>query len=208
LRLQALISASRRASASLCRLRAVFGRLHGRARPGLRLAVEAALGDGDPVQGNRRADAEPVGPAHLDQGGIAQIAHRDEEAVLARGQVDGDRPRDLGALGIDQRLGDVGAQGEVIGQRQPKAGSAQARWWRENASGTPSMSIRWKGSPVSFGYSITVGCQPFFSTRLPSVSAICTAFSAAPLRRLSLTHQRFSPFSTVESWRMRLMKVA
>ena len=45
-------------------------------------------------------------------------------------------------------------------------------------------------------------------TRLPSVSAICTAFSAAPLRRLSDTHHRFRPLSIVLSWRMRLMKVA
>ena len=41
--------------------------------------------------------------------------------------------------------------------------------------------------------------QPFFRTRFPSVSAICTAFKAAPLRRLSLTHHRLMPFSTVES---------
>jgi hypothetical protein len=37
-----------------------------------------------------------------------------------------------------------------------------------------------------------------------SVSAICTAFSAAPLRRLSDTHQNDSPFATVGSLRMRL----
>ena len=35
-------------------------------------------------------------------------------------------------------------------------------------------------------------------------SAICTAFSAAPLRRLSDTHQNASPFSTVGSLRRRL----
>ena len=52
------------------------------------------------------------------------------------------------------------------------------------------------------------GGQPFFSTSRPSNSAICTAFSAAPLRRLSETHQKLRPFSMVESWRMRLMKVA
>ena len=37
-------------------------------------------------------------------------------------------------------------------------------------------------------------------------SAICTALRAAPLRRLSATTQRFRPFSTVESLRMRLTK--
>ena len=44
---------------------------------------------------------------------------------------------------------------------------------------------------------------PFLSARFPSTSAICTAFSAAPLRRLSLTTHIEMPFSTVESWRMR-----
>ena len=47
--------------------------------------------------------------------------------------------------------------------------------------------------------------QPFFKHRLPSTSAICTAFSAAPLRRLSDTHHRFNPFSMVESSRTRLI---
>jgi len=39
---------------------------------------------------------------------------------------------------------------------------------------------------------------------LTSVSAICTALSAAPLRRLSETHQSERPLSTVESSRTRL----
>lgn len=43
------------------------------------------------------------------------------------------------------------------------------------------------------------GHQPFFITFWPRTSAICTAFSAAPLRRLSDTHHRFRPFSMVES---------
>ena len=38
----------------------------------------------------------------------------------------------------------------------------------------------------------------------PSSSAICTALSAAPLRKLSLTTQRLRPFSTVGSSRIRL----
>ena len=41
-----------------------------------------------------------------------------------------------------------------------------------------------------------------------SVSAICTAFSAAPLRRLSDTHQNDSPCGTVGSLRMRLTNTA
>ena len=42
------------------------------------------------------------------------------------------------------------------------------------------------------------------TSRFASSSAICTAFSAAPLRRLSLTHQKARPFSTVGSSRTRL----
>ena len=41
----------------------------------------------------------------------------------------------------------------------------------------------------------------FCATR---ISAICTAFRAAPLRRLSDTHQKARPFGTVWSMRMRL----
>ena len=48
----------------------------------------------------------------------------------------------------------------------------------------------------------------FCRCRRPSSSAICTAFSAAPLRRLSDTHQSDRPFSTVGSSRTRLTKVA
>ncbi len=43
------------------------------------------------------------------------------------------------------------------------------------------------------------------SLRLISTSAIWIAFSAAPLRKLSDTHQKARPFSTVPSSRMRLM---
>ena len=46
--------------------------------------------------------------------------------------------------------------------------------------------------------------HPFFSTRRPSSSAICTAFSAAPLRRLSETTHSDSPLSIVGSCRIRL----
>ena len=45
----------------------------------------------------------------------------------------------------------------------------------------------------------------FSQPRLTSTSAICTAFSAAPLRKLSDTTQRLRPFSIVGSSRMRLM---
>lgn len=41
--------------------------------------------------------------------------------------------------------------------------------------------------------------QPFFRQRCPRTSAICTAFRAAPLRRLSDTHHRLMPLSMVES---------
>ena len=46
---------------------------------------------------------------------------------------------------------------------------------------------------------------PFFRCSRPSNSAICTAFNAAPLRRLSLTHHRIRPLSTVGSSRTRLI---
>ena len=46
--------------------------------------------------------------------------------------------------------------------------------------------------------------HPFFRCRRPSSSAICTALSAAPLRRLSETHHSDRPLSTVGSSRTRL----
>ena len=49
-----------------------------------------------------------------------------------------------------------------------------------------------------------VAAHPFFKHLLPRTSAICTAFSAAPLRRLSETHHSEMPLSMVLSWRMRL----
>ena len=50
----------------------------------------------------------------------------------------------------------------------------------------------------------------FFTSRFIAiiVSAICTAFRAAPFRRLSDTHQNDRPFSTVGSLRMRLTNTA
>ena len=53
--------------------------------------------------------------------------------------------------------------------------------------------------------------QAAFFASIPiaiSVSAICTAFSAAPLRRLSDTHQNDSPCGTVGSLRIRLTNTA
>ncbi len=47
-------------------------------------------------------------------------------------------------------------------------------------------------------------CLAWISLRLIKPSAICTALRAAPLRRLSETHQSEMPFSTVASSRMRL----
>ena len=55
------------------------------------------------------------------------------------------------------------------------------------------------------GFHTTPNAQPFLRCRRPSSSAICTAFSAAPLRRLSDTHHSVMPFSTVGSSRTRLM---
>ncbi len=52
----------------------------------------------------------------------------------------------------------------------------------------------------------TYGYAACFSTSFcaTSDSAICTAFNAAPLRKLSETHQKPRPFGTVGSRRMRL----
>ena len=48
-------------------------------------------------------------------------------------------------------------------------------------------------------------CYRYFSA---SISAICTAFSAAPLRMLSATTHRLSPYFTDSSLRMRPTKVS
>ena len=68
-------------------------------------------------------------------------------------------------------------------------------------SATVFMDPRLRGDDGSGPYA-------FFRWRRPRSSAICTALSAAPLRRLSDTHHKARPFSTVGSLRTRLMKVA
>lgn len=51
---------------------------------------------------------------------------------------------------------------------------------------------------------VSAPARSFDNARFDSASAIWTAFSAAPLRRLSDTTHMFSPFSIVESCRIRL----
>jgi hypothetical protein len=65
-------------------------------------------------------------------------------------------------------------------------------------------------SALRFPLCAGLGHAAFFANRpwAISVSAICTAFSAAPLRRLSDTHQNDKPCSTVGSLRMRLTYTA
>ena len=74
-----------------------------------------------------------------------------------------------------------------------------------NFPGAPPPGLRPFGAETFPQGNFPGAPHPFFSTRRPSSSAICTAFSAAPLRRLSETHQNESPFSMVGSVRMRLM---
>ena len=93
--------------------------------------------------------------------------------------------------------------GRQARERVALFGAAAVVGGGDDRPGTTPTPPRWSGVCETSGQA-----QPFFSTSRPSSSAICTAFSAAPLRRLSDTHHRFRPFSMVESWRMRLMKVA
>lgn len=63
---------------------------------------------------------------------------------------------------------------------------------------------RWWRSPWPYSAAIRLPSRPWAIM----VSAICTAFSAAPLRRLSETHQKARPWGTVGSLRMRLTNTA
>ena len=89
----------------------------------------------------------------------------------------------------------------TIGRAPPVRSERPLRYPGSNENGA-------RQGPVMFHAPKGQKAQPFFRTFWPRASAICTAFSAAPLRRLSDTHQKFRPFSIVESWRIRLMKVA
>ena len=70
----------------------------------------------------------------------------------------------------------------------------------QTTSNTPAAASRSQGAVSPYATR-----SSFCAT---TVSAICTAFSAAPLRRLSDTHQNDSPCSTVGSLRMRLTNTA
>ena len=50
--------------------------------------------------------------------------------------------------------------------------------------------------------------QTWAGTSSRSFSAICTALVAAPLRRLSLTHQKSRVLGRLRSWRMRPTKTS
>ena len=56
----------------------------------------------------------------------------------------------------------------------------------------------WRAAPIHQAARLA-----WISPRSTSASAICTAFRAAPLRRLSETHQKARPFGTVGSRRRR-----
>ena len=102
-------------------------------------------------------------------------------------------------------------------QGAPRALPALKYFSRRRKSPSPACGRRWpegpdEGSPrrstsvatyhpmgrrhAAFRFALS---QP----RLTSTSAICTAFSAAPLRKLSETHHKTRPLSTVGSSRMR-----
>ena len=103
------------------------------------------------------------------------------------------RPRPVAFDPADRR----GCQG-----RSPEP--SPARFLRNGRS--TLKTLHW--SVFSWPRGAKTASHPFFSTLFPSSSAICTAFSAAPLRRLSDTTHRFSPLSIVLSCRMREIYVA
>jgi hypothetical protein len=105
---------------------------------------------------------------------------------------------------------------------KPVANSGGMAWdvsaWR-NRAGTVMASVtviecRWRMPGVSVGFIGAFPLKPAGNQAALrkwvaiSSSAICTAFRAAPLRRLSDTIHKFRPFATVVSLRTRLTKTA
>ena len=84
----------------------------------------------------------------------------------------------------------------------------RARYYTLTAAGELQSAAGGSGQPAEALGRAALGLKryaAFCRCRRPSSSAICTALSAAPLRRLSDTHQRLRPLSMVESSRTRLM---
>ncbi len=113
--------------------------------------------------------------------------------------------KDRDTVGLRKRLDGFGTEGKWKAKQRNKK-KAHGYPLRHHCEYLPLHLFQKQEAPVG-GASVMSRDgvdQPFFRQRFPSVSAICTAFRAAPLRRLSLTHQRFRPFSMVPSCRMRL----
>ena len=83
--------------------------------------------------------------------------------------------------------------------RRPRSGRLEGRPTSVRAPLGPVAYFAWTGT--SRGRAPRLLPPRYLAAK---ISAICTAFSAAPFRRLSETTQRLSPFGTVGSRRMRL----
>src|SRR5262245_62209396 len=105
---------------------------------------------------------------------------------------------EIGKVIILVLLADPDAIGIVLENRHPSAHHGSPKHERR-ALGPP-----FSQTPCTAGRRYAALRLASISFRLIRHSAICTALSAAPLRRLSDTHQSASPFSTVGSSRMRL----
>ena len=108
---------------------------------------------------------------------------------------------------MHQKLADIAATQATLGHKWLKPSVRFSRTTHTTSSmpATPSHS---QGALATPPYLVRRAPQAALRPSSPcatSVSAICTAFSAAPLRRLSDTHQNASPFSTVGSRRRRLI---
>ncbi|MDB5582041.1 MAG: hypothetical protein JWR80_7217 [Bradyrhizobium sp.] len=88
----------------------------------------------------------------------------------------------------------VGSANRLPADRDPSSGASR-HFLPQGEKGSSSVDIK---RYAAFFFAL-------ISLRLIRHSAIWTAFSAAPLRRLSDTHHSTRPFSTVGSVRMRLI---
>ncbi|MHC2739826.1 carbonic anhydrase [Bradyrhizobium liaoningense] len=115
----------------------------------------------------------------------------------------------LGGLAVRAGQGDEGIQERTergVGDRSRRVGKAKRAHHlsqSERMVGTAREERAFAHPTASRNYAACFFA--LISLRLISTSAIWIALSAAPLRKLSDTHQSTRPFSTVASSRMRLM---
>ena len=142
-----------------------------------------------------------AGVAAAFEGGEGHIGELDLAFGRRRGLEGGDADRaavqmhQVGAPGIGARI--AGEQGAGLGEDLARRALVAAEAWRQR--GGESLRIGVVGERDQLERHAA-----FLRCRRPSSSAIWTAFSAAPLRRLSETHQSERPLSTVGSSRTRL----